>query len=311
MFSWMDEWFKSTWIVQYLEAYGTVIENVNIPTRQLWHNLVSPEQNFGLIDFEQTSVEPWWSYSDDGNNISVSSIKARHDNSFFYLDIQLESVPAHGDTIIIAFDTYQKDTGESVLPNGKTISNRSEFLLLTVSGQDTASYYVTEAYDMYGLSPRFNLSDPLVQKYKSIVSDGADWKLMRWVTNGFSRSEFEIGKLPSEESPVFTNGKRTAVAWDNNRIQVRIPWTMLYFYDPTQIKVIDGAVSYNGGYSFEIISRISDGIAVSIYYDSSVTNTLTRYTWPTWLVVPSTTERAKKSLEIISEGLQSIHGYAR
>ncbi len=60
MFSWMDEWFKATWIVQYLEAYGTVIDEINIPTRQLWHNMVSPEQNFGLIGFEETLARQWW-----------------------------------------------------------------------------------------------------------------------------------------------------------------------------------------------------------------------------------------------------------
>ena len=311
MFSWMDEWFKPTWIVQYLEAYGTKIDDINIPTRQLWQNVVSPEQNFGLVGFEQTLPGQWWDYSIDGDNNSVASIKACNDNSFFCLDIQLESVPSSGDTIMIAFDTYLKDTGESTLPGGETISNRSEFLLMVIKGGDTANYHVTEAYDMYGLSPRFNLSDPSVQKYKSTVSNNAPWKLMRWVNNGFSGAVYEIGKLPAEDSPVFTPGMRTAVAWDNNRIQVRIPWTMLYFFDPTQMKVIDGAVSYDGGYSFEIISRISDGIAVSVFTGSNVTNTLTRYIWPTWLVVPQTTEKAKKSLEIISEGLQTIPGYAR
>jgi hypothetical protein len=311
MFSWMDEWFKPTWIVQYLEAYGTKNDGITIPTRQLWHNVVSPEQNFGLIGFEQTLSGQWWNYSTDGDNISVSSIKASHDNSFFYLDIQLGSVPSYGDTIMIAFDTYLKNTGESTLPGGKTISNRSEFLLKAIKGLDTATFNVTEAYDMYGLSPRFNLSNPSVQKYKSTVSDNAPWKLMRWINNGFSGAVFEIGKLPAEESPVFTQGERTAVAWDDKRIQVRIPWTMLYFYDPTQMKVIDGAVSSDGGYSFEIISRISDGIAVSVYDGSLVTNTLTRYTWPTWLVVPPATEKAKRSLEIVSEGLKSIPGYAR
>ena len=311
MFSWMDEWFKPTWIVQYLEAYGTKNDEITIPTRQLWQNVVSPEQNFGLIGFEQTLPGQWWDYSIDGDDNSVSYIKACNDNSFFYLDIQLESVPSSGDTIMIAFDTYMKDTGESTLPGGKVISNRSEFLLMAIKGDDTANFHVTEAYDMYGLSPRFNLSDPLVQKYKSTVSDNAHWKLMRWVNNGFSGAVYEIGKLPAEDSPVFTPGERTAVAWDDNRIQVRIPWTMLYFYDPTQMKVIDGAVSYDGGYSFEIISRISDGIAVSVNNGSNVTNTLSRYIWPTWLVVPQTTEKAKRSLEIISEGLQTIPMYVR
>jgi hypothetical protein len=311
MFSWMDEWFKLTWIVQYLEAYGTVKDGVTIPTRQLWQNVVSPEQNFGLIGFDQTLNEDWFIYSLDGYDNSVSSIKACNNNSFFYLDIQLESVPSYGDTILIAFDTYLKNTGESVLPGGKIISNRSEFLLMAIKGDDTADFYVTEAYDMYGLSSRFNFSDTSRQKYKSTVSSNAQWKLMRWINNGFSGAEYEIGKLPAEDSPFFTPGERTAVAWDNRRIQVRIPWTMLYFYDPTQMKVIDGAVSYDGGYSFEIISRISDGIAVSVQRGAFVTSTLTRYIWPTWLVVPQTTEKAKKSLEIISEGLKEIPGYAR
>lgn len=311
MFSWMDEWFKPTWIVQYLEAYGTLNNGITIPTRQLWHNVTSPEQNFGLIGFEETSDGQWWNYSIDGNNNAVASIKANHNNRFFYLDIQFESIPSSGDTIMIAFDTYLENIGESTLPGGKIISNRSEFFLKAVKGDDTATFYVTEAYDMYGLSPRFNLSDPLVQKYKSTVSDNAPWKLMQWVNNGFSGAEYEIGMLPAEESSGFTPGKRSTIVWDDNRIQVRIPWTMLYFYDPTQMKVIDGAVSYDGGYSFEIISRVSDGIAVSVYDGSVVTNTLARYTWPTWLIVPQTKEKEKESLEIIREGLQSISDYTR
>jgi hypothetical protein len=309
MFSWMDEWFKATWIVQYLEAYGTIIDDVNVPTRQLWHNLTSPEQNFGLIGFEETTAEQWWDYSLDGTDKPLTSAKASNDNSYFYLDLNLLSAPVSGDTIMIAFDTYLEDTGESVIPGGRTISNRSEFLMEAVKGNDSVSFYVTEAYDMYGLSPRFNLSDPLVQKFKSTVSNGADWKLMSWVNNGFSGAVFDIGRLPAEESTDFTQGSRTAVVWDNDRIHIRIPWTMLYFYDPTQMKVIDGAVSYDGGYSFEIISRQSDGIAVSVYAGAGITNSTTRYTWPAWLVVPRTNDKPKKSLEIISEGLSSIQGF--
>ena len=82
---------------------------------------------------------------------------------------------------MIAFDTYSGSTGESQLPNGKDLENRSEFLLSIVFGNDTALHYVTEAYDMNGLTPRFNLSDPSVQKYKSTVTDGAPWKLMQWI----------------------------------------------------------------------------------------------------------------------------------
>jgi len=32
MFSWMDEWFKPTWIVAYLEAFGFDSNGITIPT---------------------------------------------------------------------------------------------------------------------------------------------------------------------------------------------------------------------------------------------------------------------------------------
>ena len=59
MFSWMDEWFKPTWIVQYLEAFGFLSDGITIPTRQLWHNLTSPEQNFGLMKFTENDILPF------------------------------------------------------------------------------------------------------------------------------------------------------------------------------------------------------------------------------------------------------------
>ena len=90
---------------------------------------------------------------------------------------------------------------------------------------------------------------------------------------------------------------------------MRIPWTMLYFRDPTQMKVIDGAVSYDGGYNYEILTTSSDGIAVSVYHEGVVTSSLTRYSWPLWLVVPPTIPEEKRSLEVVEEGLLSIPGF--
>ncbi len=98
----------------------------------------------------------------------------------------------------------------------------------------------------------------------------------------------------------------TAVAWSGNKIRIRVPWTLLYFYDPTQMKVIDGAVSYDGGYNYVISTAESDGIAVSVYLDKQVTSTVSRYNWEKWLIVPSTVSREKKSLEIVRSGLTAI-----
>jgi hypothetical protein len=309
MFAWMDEWFKPTWIVLYLEAYGMLSDGITIPTRQLWQNLTSPEQNFGLFTFDEISPMPLVSYDMGNTSGPLKNLSATNDNRYFFLEVETKRPLLPGDTVSIAFDTYLKNLGESVLPNGKLLPNRSEFLLSMILSEDTASYYVTTAYDMNGLTPRFDLSNHAVQKFRSTVSDGAGWTLMQWTNDEYSASKQDIGRLPIENSSSFTSGKRTAVAWSNDKMKIRIPWTLLYFRDPTQMQVIDGAVSYDGGYNYEISTALSDGIAVSVYFDHKVTSSLSRYTWPHWLAVPSTTPAAKKSFQVIKEGLSSIPGF--
>jgi len=311
MFAWMDEWFKPTWIVTYLESFGFFSGYAIIPTRQIWHNLTSPEQNFGLISFDQAERPPLKGYTTDNPSGPVSKIEATSDNSFFYINVDASGGFITGDTMMIAFDTYLGNTGESELPNGKVLSNRSEFMLSMVIGGDTAVHHVTEAYNMDGLTLRFNLSDSLVQKYKSTVTDGAPWKDMQWYNDGYELTKSLIGRLPMENAADFTPGQRTAVAWSGNKLKVRLPWTMLYFHDPTHMRVIDGAVSHDEGFNFEILTRASDGIALSVYYKGVLTSTTTRYSWDSWMVVPKTTEREKGSLVVIREGLKGIAGFAK
>lgn len=309
MFAWMDEWFKRTWIVLYLEAYGTGSGADIIATRQLWHNETSAEQNFGLLAFDQAEIPPFETYATDAAAGPVSAVRATHDDSFFYLDIESATNLTVSDEVMIAFDTYLGGTGESRLPNGVTVANRAEFLLQVKLSEDTALYSVTEAYDMNGLTVRFNLSNPAVQKYKSTVSDGAPWKVMQWINDGFELTVDSIGLLPVEHAATFSAGNRAAVAWSGNKLNIRIPWTMLYFNDPTQMKVNDGAVSYDGGFNFDIITTSTDGIALSVYHKGTVTNTTNRYRWPLWLIVPPTKIREKGSLQVIEQGLSLIPGF--
>jgi hypothetical protein len=310
MFSWMDEWFKPTWIVAYLEAFGFLSGSATIPTRQLWHNLMSPEQNFGLITFKQEDILPFVSYQRNNNPGPVNSIEATNDNSMFYLNIETSASISLGDTIMIAFDTRSADTGESLLPNGKYLLNRSEFLLTLRAGDDTAFFSVTRAYDMNGLTPRFDLSDHLVQEFRSTVSDGSPWKIMQWINDGFELTSHYPGLLPAANSDAFAPGERVAVAWKDNMIKIRVPWTMMYFHDPTRMQVINGATTNDSGVSYEISSVLSDGIAISVYIKGSVTSTLSRYSWDSWLVVPPVDDIEKKSLHVVESGLPSIPDFA-
>ena len=309
MFAWMDEWFKRTWIVLYLEAYGLTGGSEIIPTRQLWHNETSPEQCFGLIGFDQRDVPAFVSYSTDAPAGPVSSVRATHDDSFLYLEINTAADLTPSDEFMVAFDTYLGNTGESTFPGGAIMANRAEFLLTFGLDDDTALHHVTQAYDMNGLTVRYNLTDPALQMYRSTSADGAPWNVMRWINDGFELTYHDIGKVPLEHAASFSYGNRAAVAWNGRQVKIRLPWTMLHFNDPTQMRVNDGAVSYDGGYNFDIITTESDGIAVSVHHQGAVTNTVNRYRWQKWLIAPPTAEREKASLHVIETGLAAIPDY--
>jgi hypothetical protein len=159
---------------------------------------------------------------------------------------------------------------------------------------------------MNGLTVRFNLTDPDVQKYRSTVTDGAPWNVMSWINDGFELTSHDIGRVPMENEAAFSSDDRGAVAWNGRKVNIRLPWTMLHFNDPTQMRVNDGAISYDGGYNFEIITTESEGIAVSVALNGTVVNSLNSYSWPKWLVVPPTAEREKSSLNVLEEGFSFI-----
>ena len=121
---------------------------------------------------------------------------------------------------------------------------------------------------------------------------------MEWINDGYTLKKQEIGRLPMENSRISPLAREQLLPGTANKIKVRIPWTLLYFYDPTQMRVIDGAVSYDGGYNYEISTAMSDGIAVSVYFDGVVTSSDSRYTWPQWLIVPPTVPGRKNHFRL-------------
>jgi hypothetical protein len=302
----MDEWFKPTWIVQYMESMGFYSGSTFITTRQLWHNLCSPEQNFGLVSFDPSDALQFTSYQLDKTGV-VSDIQASYDNQYFQLSVTMPANISNGDTLKIAFDTYKKDIGESMLPGNKQASNRAEFMLEIPFGKDTANYYVTQVYNLRGLTPRFLAADTIVQKFKSKVTDGNPWVLMQIQNEDRPDAVQNIGKIKVKNLlQSIATANHHGVFWEGNKLRVRIPWTMLYFSDPTQLEVVNGFTTPDGGWNWDPIRAHSDGIAISIVKGNNVVNTTNRYTWPSWLVTPSTVERDKASLGIVKQGLSEV-----
>lgn len=294
-FSLIDEWFKQTWITN---PYS------DREYRHFWHNITSPEQNFGILSF----APPPAPYTQTGifPDQDISRIRVHSDYTYFRIRIHMDTEKFLGDTLWIALDTYEPTLGESVLPDGTSIGTgpdtlRAEFALQVPLGGDQADLFVIPSYDVYGIKA-LNRLDTVVSK----PSDLGDWNPVRWLTSYHYNVTQYIGKLSlstSEDPYHFLS----AVSIFNDSLEIRIPWTLINFPAPTVGRVMH-YVSHMEGSDLILDQRdsLSDGIAVTVSLKDQLFPT-ERYTWSPWdyekIVNDPPTERKKKSFYHLKEML--------
>jgi hypothetical protein len=287
-FAWIDEWFKRTWIT---DPYDFDIER-----RIIWHNVTAAEQNFGLVGFRK-AFDGYFRWQDFTVDDPISSLDVTTDFAYFMLKLNIPTHISESDTIWIALDTYDPNLGESVLPNGKVVQNRAEFALRITNY--SAELFVTRAYDTYGIW--HDTSEPS-QRFQSTVSDAGDWRLVRWKNDTASQEAQDIGSMRVTRlgtPPSSLDGVRLY----EDRIEVRLPWTLLHFIDPSR------AIVLHDDRSTPIREvRQSDGINVGLYYREMSTETSIRYVWEPWNHALNAEMFLKASYNVVKEELGFLSG---
>jgi len=257
-FAWIDEWFKNTWIT----------DPVDFGDKILWHNITAAEQNFGLKKFEAT---PNWNILKEFGNKEIKTLSAKANFDFLELKIDLKNKMDLLGECWIAIDTYDALLGETKLPNGVTIPTGAEYVLHIT--HHAARLYVTQAYDVFGLWQRELTA---VQKLQSIATIGAPWNIVRWKNNnGYLDVQF-IGELKLNKSYQPASSKDAVTIFDN-KIEIRIPWTLINIVDPSKPWVLHD----NKVFPYNEI-RISDGFIFSLNYKNETYTHDTRYKWKSW-----------------------------
>ncbi len=305
LFAWIDEWFKQTWIVNPMTCPPD--------RRPMWHNLTSPEENFGLKKFTPDTVwyvdyPKFFNYGNDIKNVKVAT-----DFQYFHLKININDSITNSDTIIIAFDTYGDTLGESRLPNGKNLFKRAEFFLTITS--DSANLYVTQAYNTYGMFfIRKWWPDTLRQfQFHSTKTNGAPWNLITWKTSIKDTGMVNqlIGQLHSRDT-LEMESSLDAVVRNKYSYEIKIPWQLLNFTDPSLMRVLDDSRDSSRYYTETVMTQ---GIAAEIYFRQTVYVT-TRNVWDTWgfvnpnsgeFIFPKYREVKKKSYDVFKERIKLLN----
>jgi hypothetical protein len=287
-FAWIDEWFKRTWIT---DAVDYIAES-----RVLWHNIAAAEQNYGLVSFKRKAAKDTLMKYNAQTDSTYICADANY--AFFEVEAGIKDPLDLPGEMWIAFDTYDENLGESLLPSGVAIPFRSEFVLHL--NNYSATLFVTEAYDIFGIWHGF--SEPH-QLYRSVPSDGADWKIVR-VRNNASHSDVQyIGDLQVNYAFQPLSSK-DAVRIHDNKVHIRIPWSYLHVVAPNQMRVLHDRKN-----TVPTEDTLSDGFAVSIYYKNNWHYSPQRYTWNTWntIVKDSLTEEFKNSYYIMKNQLHNFN----
>lgn len=288
LFAWLDEWFKITWITDPMDF--------DPERRIVWHNVTAAEQNYGLLGFRRPDrgMRAWETFCAD---CPVRSVSAGADYAYLHLELEMDRQIGPLDSVWVSLDTYRADLGESVLPNGETVSNRAEFALLITNYK--ADLYVTEAYDTYGI---WHGTSSAAQQYRSVPTDGAPWRLVRWKNNDAENEVQYIGSMQVNRLNLPQSSKDAVRLYDD-RIEIRLPWTLLNVVDPSRAQVMHYERNVNMRQTLT-----TDGIHLSVFYRGESYKTTTRFEWENWNHALGAEEYKKESFFVVEKELRNLPG---
>lgn len=262
VYSWQDEWARRTQKTLYA---------INEERSPYWSDYQTNGQYFGLLSFDpgtETSVSyvdgdiSEWSEEDKvvKGNIELS---VKYDEKFMYFLVKKENLDFSNDIIYIPIDTLQKTGSNYCKEYGAKFDREADFLLV-INGSENTRLLVQERYEALRstYSQRINGFDTYRQENIPEKNSPAFVPIHTIVEkkvlseNPLERNIdilVETGKLlygnANPKSPDFHSLADFIASGDY--IEVRIPWQLLNFSDPSRMEIHDDY--YDGNYGIKHI----------------------------------------------------------
>jgi hypothetical protein len=279
LFSWMDDWSRFTW---------NTVGHQDAARRSLWHDPLTNEQYFGLLAMDPAG-------RDDSSRILLDSdegwpgrrVTGRTDESFLHLTIDLAGSPPG--SLLVGFDVLPAVTGAPMV--GSVDRRPDAIFALNLVGH-TGQAYLRNKFDPLAL----DLAIPA--SARASAPDG--WKAFELIANRGQTIPTTQTKQPTEmqNAGQLRHGEWLPTAADadsralwhlaGDRLDVRVPWAMLGFADPSAHRV---AVPQKG----KLTTQVSPGVSVSLSA-SGTEQAVGQVTWADW-GRPGYVERLKQGAE--------------
>lgn len=222
LFQWSDEWAKKTWTTEtYMIPYDR---------NPLWHNVIDPEQNYGIMAWEQQVQPSIGAQSPDG------SLRVWADTGYLHVEFHPDEAAAEllatSGYLDIGLDVVPGRTGEYRLyPGGPLAPQGSEFVLRVAISEgklDSASLLVHADYNRGG--------GRLFPRYSEL---GGYTRILTLVNGAIINREGRIFPSIWEDGSLLPQGPGgLARQGERGSLHFRLPWGRLNFADPSSRLVL-------------------------------------------------------------------------
>lgn len=314
VFAWQDEWFKRTWNNETFDISDS---------RPYWSNYQTSEQNFGILSFDPGETETTCildGKSNDWNNEkSVLSneygeLYMKVDEKYVYFMLKpSKDYDFNNDTVMIPIDLISGQGNTKISDTQITFDKQADFLL-EINGKENSrilcdAYYDVfyfqygEQYEMISLKEDYKKKDSGIFN-KMNMCYGYEMKIPSTGEN-IPFASYETGKL------TYGNGDTEAEDYSSlsdfcygDCLEIRIPWQLLNFMDPSKKMIMDDFYSSQSITSTEF-ENFNVGLAVVEENKSQKISLSGIYTYEEW-EMPTYHERLKPSYYVLQKALKEL-----
>lgn len=308
LFEWQDSWYRSSWNTK---------ELFTLDKSAYWSNAQVFSQNFGLLSFEpgdekkvsypDESINEWEENNLIGSNNELT-LSMKEDEKYLYFLVKFNKPIDEGDRIYIDLDVTPNSGVNRYEEKKLTFENNVDFIIDL--GKENSRVLVHEYYDTFKFIESRNelKADP---NKINVEKDGQGFSVVKLyykeksyseVTNTFKDSKsYETGKL------VLGNGNPKSEEFNSvadyyindNYIELRIPWGLLNFKDPSTKSIID---NFYETFSFDSkkIDYINVGVTRKNTNEEGSRLVSKKFKLDSW-VKPKYHERLKESYYMLKE----------
>ena len=263
VFSWQDEWFKRTW---------NTMHAVDLTRTPYWSDYQTNEQYFGLLSFDPGKERSVcyvdgdfseWTDSDIISERRDLALSMKYDEKFVYFLLKKPDWTLGGEKIYIAFD-ITPNSGVFYVEEDNLCFNKGADFLLVVDGEDNSRLTVQERYEAL----RANYCQEVYQFDTYLVGNEPEKNSDRFVNidlvlDILSETLYNIKVVSSDtfETGLLTYGNANPYLPDfnsladfcagENGVEIKLPWQLLNFADPSRMMIHDDY--YNGNYGIEFM----------------------------------------------------------